>query len=148
MAEAIGMQVVERHQKLFKVVSADFTTEITSCKNKVEKFATRNQLLGDVSNFSLFSVLVSVGGIFFEGKVLNKVRMVKFRCLLKLIFAILNKLLGEAWLVFLKDLKCDLGSIKSLTFLDFTTVAFSKGASNNEVVNFSLSSLHNYFIYK
>ena len=89
---------------MFKVVSADFTTEITSCKNKVEKFATRNQLLGDVSNFGLFSVLVIVGGIFFEGKVLNKVRMVKLRCLLKLIFAILDESWVESFLVFPEDL--------------------------------------------
>ena len=123
MAEAIGMQVVERHQKLFKVVSADFTTEITSCKNKVEKFATRKQILGDVSNFGLFSALVRVDGILLEGEVFNKGRMVKLLCLLNLSFAKLNKLLGEAWLVFLEDLKCDLGSIGLETFLDFGTEA-------------------------
>ena len=114
---------MESHKNLLEVVSADFVTEGTSCRNEVEKFAARNQLLGDVSNFGLFSALVRVDGILLEGEVFNKGRMVKLLCLLNLSFAKLNKLLGEAWLVFLEDLKCDLCSIGLETFLDFGTEA-------------------------
>ena len=89
---------------MFKVISADFVTEGTSFENKVIKFASRNQLFGDVSYFGLPSVLVRVDGIFFEGEVLDKVRMVKLRCLLKLIFAILDESWVESLFVFLEDL--------------------------------------------
>ena len=108
---------------MFKVISADFVTEGTSFENKVIKFAPRNQLFGDVSYFGLPSVLVRVDGIFFEGEVLDKVRMVKLRCLLKLIFAILDESWVESFLVFLEDLECDLFSIGLFTFLDFATEA-------------------------
>ena len=94
---------MKSHQKLFEIVSADFFTEGTRCGNEVKKFASRNQLLGDVSNFGLFSVLVRVDRIFFKVEVLNEVRMVKLLCFLKLCFAKLDQHEGVLC-VFLKDL--------------------------------------------
>jgi hypothetical protein len=47
--------------------------------------------------------------------------MVEAACLLHLSFAELDKLLGEVWFVFLKDLKCDFASIGIETFFDLGT---------------------------
>lgn len=60
--------------------------------------------------------------------------MVKLACLLKLVPTELDEL-WEVWIVFFENLKCNLGSVGTLSFLDFSTSALPYCAYNNVAVN-------------
>jgi hypothetical protein len=60
--------------------------------------------------------------------------MVKLACLLKLVLTELDEL-WEVRIVFFENLKSNLGSVGSFSFLDFSTSALSYCTNNKVAVN-------------
>ena len=135
MADAVRVQVVEAHQNLFEVKSANCWAKGSSVRYEVKKLAALNQLLGDVGDMGLAAILVRIYGVLFEAVVFNQGWMVQFTCLFNLSLAKLEELCVEVGLVFLEDLERNFTAIGMDCFLDFGAEAGPKGAANSEVVD-------------
>ena len=135
MADAVRVQVVEAHQNLFEVKSANGWAKGSSVRYEVKKLAALNQLLGDVGDMRLAAILVRIYGVLFEAVVFNQGWMVQFTCLFNLSLAKLEELCVEVGLVFLEDLERNFSAIGMDCFLDFGAESGPKGAANSEVVD-------------
>lgn len=58
------MHIMQAHQKLFEVKSADFWAECACVCNEIKQFTSLNELLSNIGNFTLSTIFVSVNCIF------------------------------------------------------------------------------------
>ena len=145
MREAFGVDVVDTHEHLLEVVSANCLIEGSRVRNIVKQFTTRDHLLDDVCDFNGGAVLLVHSCTLSEFKVLDDVLIIKLGGSLNFLPKKSEGTLVEMFVVIAEDLKGVLGSVLRGTDLDFGRETGAQGPTKS--VSIERCGLSSYVLY-
>ena len=99
MSKAFGVDVVDRLNQLFSVVTDNSLAEGARVSNIVEQLATWNKFLSEISYRNLFTILFGHYSAFVELEVFDNVLVVHIRDRLNLVTEELEGTLRKVWVV-------------------------------------------------